>query len=50
MTRPIIGPALAATFTTGIGLLLITSPLIAGLLMAVIYPFAHGIARWLAGR
>jgi hypothetical protein len=50
MTRPIIGPALAATFTAGIGLLLITSPLIAGLLMAIIYPFAHAIVRWCVGR
>ncbi len=46
MTRPIIGPALAATFAAGIGLLIVTSPLIAGLLMAIIYPFAHAIVRW----
>ena len=50
MTRPIIGPALAATLTITLVVLLATSPVIAGLVTAAVYPFAHAIVRWLAGR
>ena len=50
MTRPIIGPALAATFTVTLAVLLVTSPITAALATAAVYPFAHAIVRWLAGR
>jgi hypothetical protein len=50
MTRPVVGPALAVTFTVTLVVLLVTSPVIAGLVTAAVYPFAHALVRWCVGR